>query len=308
MISTLLVLIEKIALMIALGYWLRKRNIITAQFQTDITSFMMKVALPANVLTAANNAFSKELSSNLLITALIGLLYYILAIFLSKAISRFLPLNARSKSLFVVLAVFANTAFIGFPLAQDLLGSEGLLYAIIFNMTWILFFFTLGSSMLSGGKMHLKSIITTPVSVASIIAIALYFTPFRFPVAIQETLSAIGGMVVPISMMLIGCSLVPIHFTEILKDRYAYFVSALRLVIYPLLVLFILKMIPAVPAKVALICSLSCCLPSGSLCVIFAQQYDCDPAYASRAVVQGMLLMIVTIPCFITIATSVLGL
>lgn len=59
MINILLNLMGKIALLVALGYILRRREIITAQFQKDITDFMMKVALPANVLTTANNVFSR---------------------------------------------------------------------------------------------------------------------------------------------------------------------------------------------------------------------------------------------------------
>ena len=66
----------------------------------------------------------------------------------------------------------------------------------------------------------------------------------------------------------------------------------------------ILRAIPEVPHLVALVCVLMTCLPSASLSVVFAQQYDCEPEYASRAVVQGMLLMIVTIPLFATLAVT----
>ena len=45
MITIPLNLMGKIILMVALGYFLRKRGIITEQFQADLTNFMMKVAL-----------------------------------------------------------------------------------------------------------------------------------------------------------------------------------------------------------------------------------------------------------------------
>ncbi len=308
MIPILLNLMGKIFLMVVLGYFLRRKNIITAQFQADLTSFMMKVALPANVLTTASNTFSPELSRNLLITAAVAAVYYVVALLLTRILSRFLPLNDQGKTMFIIMSVFANTAFIGFPLAQDLLGEEGLLYAVIFNMVWILFFFTLGVSMISGQKkVQLKSIFTVPVSVASIVAVLVYVSPFRFPGFVEETLSALGGMVVPISMIVIGCSLVEIHLVEILKDVCSYFVSALRLAIFPLLILLAVWLIPGIPPKVALVCCLSGCLPSASLCVVVSQQYHCEPEYTSRAVVQGMLLMLITIPLFITLAASLLS-
>ena len=119
-----------------------------------------------------------------------------------------------------------------------------------------------------------------------------------------DTLSTLGNMVVPLSMLLIGCSLVQVRLGQILLDPYSYFISALRLAVFPLIVLGALCLIPGVPNLVALTCCLAACLPSASLCVVFAQQYNCEPAYASRAVVQGMLLMIGTVPLFMSLAIA----
>ena len=305
MISILLNLVGKIALLMLLGYFLRKYNVITEQFQKDITAFMLKVALPANVLTTANNPFSRELSANLLLTAAIAVVYYSVSLLLTRSISRVLPLSQGGKVVFMTSCVFANTAFIGFPLATELLSSEGLLYAVIFNMVWIVFFYTIGISLLSGQKtIRLKTLFTMPVSVASICAVLIYISPFRFPGFVQDTLSTLGGMVAPISMIVVGCSLVRIRPIDILKDGYSYFVSVMRMVVLPVAVLLVLKLLPGIPNIVAVACCLACCLPSASMNVVFAQEYDCEPQYASRAVVQGTLLMVATVPLFITLVMS----
>ena len=305
MITILLNLVGKIALLMLLGYFLRKYNVITEQFQKDITAFMLKVALPANVLTTANNPFSRELSANLLLTAGIAVVYYGASLLLTRAISRLLPLSQGGKVVFMTSCVFANTAFIGFPLVTELLGSEGLLYAVVFNIVWIVFFYTLGISLFSGQKtIRLKTLVTMPVSVASICAVLIYISPFRFPGFVQDTLSTLGAMVAPISMIVVGCSLVHIRPIDILKDGYSYFVSVMRMAVLPAAVLLVLKLIPGVPGVVAVTCCLACCLPSASMNVVFAQEYDCEPQYASRAVVQGTLLMVVTVPLFMTLVMS----
>ena len=305
MITILLNLVGKITLLMLLGYFLRKYNVITEQFQKDITAFMLKVALPANVLTTANNPFSRELSANLLLTAGIAVVYYGASLLLTRAISRLLPLSQGGKVVFMTSCVFANTAFIGFPLVTELLGSEGLLYAVVFNIVWIVFFYTLGISLFSGQKtIRLKTLVTMPVSVASICAVLIYISPFRFPGFVQDTLSTLGAMVAPISMIVVGCSLVHIRPIDILKDGYSYFVSVMRMAVLPAAVLLVLKLIPGVPGVVAVTCCLACCLPSASMNVVFAQEYDCEPQYASRAVVQGTLLMVVTVPLFMTLVMS----
>lgn len=309
MLEILLNLMGKVALLVALGYVLTRRGLLTERFQKDLTAFMMQVALPANVLTTASNPFSAALSKNLLLTVAVALVYYIAALALTSLVGRALPLERRERAMFTLMAVFANTAFLGFPLISELLGQEGLLYAVVFNMVWLVFFFTIGISMVSMQRqIRIKSILSMPVTIASLAAVVLYVSPFRFPVFIQDTLSTLGSMVVPISMLLIGCSLVPIRPVEILKDPWSYAVNVLRLAVFPLAVLGILCLIPGVPHLVALVCAVMCCLPSASLSVVFAQQYDCAPAFASRAVVQGMVLMIVTIPLFITLAVTALPL
>ena len=143
-----------------------------------------------------------------------------------------------------------------------------------------------------------------PVSVASICAVLIYISPFRFPGFVQDTLSTLGAMVAPISMIVVGCSLVHIRPIDILKDGYSYFVSVMRMAVLPAAVLLVLKLIPGVPGVVAVTCCLACCLPSASMNVVFAQEYDCEPQYASRAVVQGTLLMVVTVPLFMTLVMS----
>lgn len=306
MLSILLNLMGKVILLVALGYLLRRTNVITAQFQKDITAFMLKVALPASVLTTSNNTFSRELSRNLLLIVALAAVYFSVSLLSMRLLGRILPLSDKGGVLFAMMVTFANTAFVGFPLAEELFGPEGMLYAVVFNIVWMLFFYTVGISMFSGEtKIHLKNIFSIPVSLASVIAICIYISPFRFPALIIDTLSSLGAMVAPISMLIIGCSLTQTNLLDILRDRYAYLASALRLVIVPAAVMLALYLLPGIPSLVALVCCLCSCLPIASMCVVYSQEYDCEPVYASRTVVQSMLLMILTVPLFMTLALRI---
>ena len=172
-----------------------------------------------------------------------------------------------------------------------------------------LFFFTIGASIITGqNMMGLKKLFKIPATVACLISIVIYFSPFRFPVFVQDTFSSVGGMMAPTAMILIGSSLAEIPVFSILKDRCAYLVSALRLIVYPFAILFILRAIPGVPPTVALHTSLMFSVPTGTMCQIYAYEYNCNPEFAARTLVQGTLLMIVTIPIFMTCAISLLGL
>lgn len=302
-------LIGKVFLLIVLGYCLRKWGIITPEFHDKLNSFLMSVCVPASLMASANSPFSREMSENLLVIALITVLCYLTSLGIGWICSRFLHRPNTSRRLFIGMVTFPNIAFVGFPLAVELLGSEGSLYNTIANIFYILFFFTIGVSLISGqNMMNIQKLLKVPATTACILSIIIYFSPFRFPTFVQDTFSSVGNMMAPIAMILVGSALAEIPVISILQDRCSYLVSALRLIIIPFLLLFILKNIPGISPTAALHTCLMFSVPTGTMCQIYAHEYDCDPDFAARTLVQGTLLMIVTIPLFMTCAISLLGL
>lgn len=299
-------ILGKVFLMVLFGYILKRLRIINDEFQSQLSNLLIKAILPVSILSSSCNKFSKELSHGLFITAIICLVYYVFSLIFTTFLSRHFKSDKETKKIFITMSVFANVGFIGFPIATELYGDNGMLYAVIYNMFFQIFFFTYGTNLLSNkGKLKIKDIFKTPVTISSFLAIIIYLSPFRFPSFIGESLSTVGGMMVPLSMIIIGCSLVDVKPSEILKDRYSYLVSLLRLILFPLII-FSLLFIFKIRGEVAIILTILTALPSGSLNAILAKQYNCNPKYATRTVVQSMVLMIVTLPIIIAIAVKYL--
>jgi len=110
-------------------------------------------------------------------------------------------------------------------------------------------------------------------------------------------------MSVPLSMMIMGASLAKVPLLDILKDKYSYLVSFIRLLAFPLLMLAAMKMVGAAPVT-ASVCILMTALPCGTMNVIFAEKYDCAPAFASKAVIQSMILMAGTLVLMIILTSQ----
>ena len=305
-VETILNLFIKIFLMIALGYLLKKIRIITPELQKGFTNLLLKAVLPINILASANTEFTKGASEKMLYMTAIGAGYYVGALILITVLSRTLPLKGKAKPVFVTMTVFANTAFVGFPLTMELYGQEGMIYAVIYNLFYQAFFFTYGVNLLSGSnRFEWKSIYTNIVTIASVISISIFLSPLRFPEPVVSALSSVGAMTVPVSMILIGCSLADIKLIEILKDGYSYLVSALRLLLLPLGMLFLLKLLKA-PPEISAAATVMTALPSGSLNALYAGQYGCEPEFATRTVVQTMVFMIATLPVVIFLIHRIL--
>jgi len=304
-LEIILSLIVKIAVMIALGYTLRKINVITESLQKGLTDILLKAILPLSILASANYAFNGALFHGMLIVAAAAAGFYVIGLigmtFFSKALS--LPENERK--IIVTMTVFANTGFVGFPIMTALFGQQGLLLAVVFNMFYNLFMYTYGINMLSGkAGFDLKSILLNPITIASVGSILIFVSPFRFPVILASPMEDIGAMSVPISMIIMGSSLAKIPLLDILKDKYSYMVSGIRLVAFPLLMLLVMRLL-SVSSLTATVCVLMAALPCGTMNVIFAEKYECAPEFASRTVIQSLLLMIITLPLMILLTNIV---
>ena len=298
-------LIVKIMVMMALGYLLRKLNIITDSIQKGLTEILLKAILPLSILSSANYAFSSELFHGMLVVSAAAAVFYCTGIAGMTFLSRALPLAQNERKIFVTMTVFANTGFVGFPIMTALFGQQGLLLAVIYNMFYNLFMYTYGINMLSGrGGIEIRSIITNPITIASVISILIFVSPFRFPGILYSPIADIGAMSVPVSMIIMGASLANIPFLDILKDKYSYLVSAIRLIIFPLLMLAVMRLLSVSPVT-ATVCVLMTALPCGTMNVIFAEKYDCAPEFASRTVVLSLVIMIITLPIFIFITNAV---
>ncbi|MCI8514006.1 MAG: AEC family transporter [Lachnospiraceae bacterium] len=303
--SVLISLMIKVALLIISGYILKKTGILTETVEQGISGMILKFILPCSVLASAGNGFGKGMASGLLIMGASALLYYLAAIGLTGLLGRIFKLGEEKRRIFITLTVFANTAFLGYPISQELYGNEGFVYAVVYNMFYQLFFFTYGIGLIRGSReKSLRSVLVTPANLALLAMICLAAFHITLPDVLQDTLSSVGNMMVPLSMLVIGCSLVGMRPIEMLKDRQCYLVSAFRLLVYPLLALFLLRLF-RVSEPIASLSVILAGLPSGSLNVIVAKQYHCEGDFAARSVVQTMVLGVVTIPFIIWLCTVI---
>lgn len=305
MITILLGLMLKVTLLVGLGYAVKKRGMITDELERGISNLVVNVFFPISVIASSNNDFSPDKVKNIVIIMVIAVIYYIMAILISTRLGRLLRFPEPDQHIFMTMSTFANTGFIGIPVVLELYGNEGMLYAVIYNMFYQLFFFTYGIAVLSGdGHFRLRNA-WNPCIQSALAACVLFLLQIRFPAPIQDTVETVGGMVVPLSMMIIGFGLTDIRFREILSDFRAYYVSLLRLLVFPLLIFLGCRGL-GVERELTVIAMIMSGVPSGSMNVIMAKQYGCDLDYATKAVIQSMIFGVVTIPLIVA-AGNILG-
>ena len=291
-----------------LGFILRKTGIIDARMQKGLSDMLLLAILPFSILASSNYEKTPEVTEGMQIVLVAAMAYYILSLILMRLTSRKLPFEEKEQRVFVTMTVFANTGFVGFPLMSALYGNAGLLMAVVFNLAYNLFMYTYGIHLLSGKTGSIRSILTNPVNIASVLAILIFVSPFRFPSYVSGPIDLIAAMTVPLSMIIIGSNLAAMPFTKVLTDPKSYLISFVRLILLPGLVLagmYLAFRSTSMTSETAAVAVLMCALPCGSMNVILSEKYDCAPEFAARATVQSMLLCMGSLPLFVFICSKI---
>ena len=82
-------------------------------------------------------------------------------------------------------------------------------------------------------------------------------------------------------------------------EGHLYLVSAVRLILIPLLSLLIMNVCFKGNADIATSLMIACCAPIGSNVAVYAQKLDLDYTYAVKLVCMSTILSIITMPLII---------
>ena len=289
----------KIFIIIAVGFLAGRKQLISEKISKSLSSILMEIILPFSILTSSQQIFSTDRLREMGISLLISAGYYIVSILICLFLADRLGFGDSRKRIFVTLAVFANVGFMGFSIMQEILGDVGTLYTVVHNSAYQIFFFSYGLYLLKGEeKLSIRGLFGSKIIWISLGSVVLYLLPFRFPAVLTGTFSSIGSMMMPMSMLIIGAQIGRMDLRRLLGDRYALLVDIMRMLIFPAIMFAVVKMLH-IEHDTAVTAFVLSALPSGSLNVVMAEEYQREPEFATVAVAQNMILMIITIPVVI---------
>lgn len=209
-------------------------------------------------------------------------------------------INNQTKGSLLIGSTFTNALFVPLPLALMFLGPTAVPFVIMFSLTQMILFVSLGSVMGAtfGGKEAgwqkiAKDALTFPPFLAAILSLILLGLNIGLPVDVAMILSYNSPLTTYLALVSVGLG-VGVRFS--LADvRTALNVVAIRQLIVPLLVLPIIlfSTLSQVPIRVLILESL---MPSAILTVVYASGFDLDVEIASTIVTVGHLLLLPLIP------------
>lgn len=300
-----------IIVIIILGYFLQVRGWFDDSFGGNLSKLIMNVAMPVSIFVSV----MKYLTLDKLISLSGGLIYtfgaFILGYVLAFAAVKIFKVRPGRRGTMINTFVNANTIFIGLPLNIALFGDKALPYFLVYYITntvstWTLGVYLMTTDSKSGqskeaAKFNWKKLFPAPLVG---FLVALVFLVLRLPVPdfATNTLTYIGNLVTPLSLLYIGIVLAKAGLNTIRFDTDTIVTLVGRFILAPALMYLLLKFATAgmetTEFKTFVVQSAA---PALAVLPILADQGDGDVEFSTNVVTLSTILFIIVVPIVVTL-------
>ena len=296
------------------GFILRKTKLADNGFAKALSILTLYVAQVALIIHGFLVEFNVTVLKGICLVFVFSFLAHIIFYLAAKCMFKNAPEQLKKVLRFGV--IFSNAGYMGIPVINDVFGSEYVIYATVYIVSFNVFAYSLGRLIYTGDKKYIsvKKIFINPAVIPIGIGLVIFLTGGGSWVQshlsdsgilgeglnlIYNILTVLKNMVAPASMMVIGAKLADINFKGVLKDRYLYPFILIRLFIFPAIMWAIMRVCLAlgiIDSTSMAIVLILCSTPAAALTSMFAELYDCDAVYAGKLVAITTVLSVASMP------------
>ena len=293
--------IIQLFIMIFMGFIIVKAKLLKAEDSKILSVTVLYLIIPCVIINAFQVDYTPQTVKGLLIALAGSVMTQVILLIVVSILGRVFHLNEVE----VASIYYSNSGNLIVPIVTFILGKEWVLYGCVFMSVQLVFIWTHCKKIISRESTYDWRKIVLNINMISIaIGIILFLTRIHLPAIINNTLSAVGSMIGPASMIVTGMLFAGMNFKQIFANKRVYFVSFFRLIIVPVIALFLIKCsqlstFSSNGNKLMMIVFLAIITPSASTVTQMCQVYGNDSQYASAINVVTTLLAIVTMPLMV---------
>jgi len=290
-------------LIMLVGFICQKIGLMNSTGNKMISALVVEVANPALILSAGINKTDTIEGKNLIYAVLLAIGVYAFLLIFANIVPRILKIEKSKVGTYKAMMVFSNIGFMGFPVISAVYGAQALLYASVFLIPFNILIYTWGIKVMtdSGEKKEREhhsiqwgKIFNIGV-IACIITIILYLTKLPVPKMIESTVNHFSALTAPLSMMVIGASMVDMKLKELFSNRKLLIFIAIKLLVVPIIGILLVKPF-GMQKELMGVCLIMLATPAASMTAMLSQQYDGDYELASQGVALSTILSVATMP------------
>lgn len=281
-------------LMMGIGIFQKRKEVITQQVKVGMTDIVLYVMLPCSIL----NSFRIEFESRLILDFLQVFAIAVIAQLVSQllAVHLYKKESPEVRSVLMYGTIVSSSGFFGLAVIGGIYGSAGLLYASFYLIPQRIAMWTSGVACFAQlkGRAAVRKVLLHPCMIAVYLGILMLAFAVKLPDFLCSTLSSLGACTIPTTMLLTGAILADTKPMLILNKKTLFF-SFVRLLLIPAIVFagcLLCRISPVITGLSVLMAG----MPAGTTTGLMAARYSGDERLASECIIVTTLLSIVMIP------------
>ncbi len=291
--------------MILVGFLCCKAKIFTekaAKLTTDLLFYIITVSV------IIHSFLSMKLTEDTVIHFIISLLCntatFVLPIILTIPI--FKKDRDENNPIFRYACIYSNCGYMAIPLAQAILGDEGVFYCSTGMIAFNILVFTHGVKLMTKEKYKfgVKKLILNPGMLGVLIGLPLFIAKVKLPEILAKPISDFAAMNTPMAMLMFGAYLANTDLKTMFSEKKVYPTAFIKLIAVPLVCVGIYRLC-GVTGTLLTACAITAASPSANNTIMFSAKYGRDTGVASKTVALVSFISIFTIPIMIALAQSI---
>lgn len=284
LITTVMQIVAPVCILAGIGFaWAKLGYEYRMEF---VTRLSMTLGVPCLIFTALMKtnidpaALTSVLLASVVAYALLTVIFWGLVIVLK--------LDRRT---FLAPLIFGNTGNLGLPLALFAFGEVGLGYAVVIFAVMVVWSFTFGIWLVSGGGSLLR-VIKEPAMAATLLGALFLWQGWTTPLWLTNSLDLIGQMAIPLMLITLGVAIARLGVRQLGR---AFWLSLARAALCLLVAVatgwaFGLQSVPLA------VLILQITTPVAVTSYLLAEKYGADADAVAGLVIVSTVMSIVTLP------------
>ena len=288
---------------VAAGFICDKAGIFTEKTARKTVDLLLYVIVPCTLVNSfIKIEMNEDTVKKFFISFAVATATHIIGILLN------IPFFRRNKNedspVYKFASIYGNVGFMALPLAQAILGPEGVFYCANGVVVYNIVNFTHGVFLMSKKKekVDLKMLIN-PGTVSLLIGLPIFLLKIKVPYILSQPVEMLSALNSPVAMLIFGTYLAHTDLKTMFTDKKIYEVALLKLIVLPLVCIGAYYLC-GVTGTLLTASIITASVPSANNTFMFASKYERNASLASKIVALVSFLSILTMPVMIAITQS----
>ena len=228
------------------GFACHKIGVYTEKASRMTTDLLFYIVAPAIIIRSfMNMEFNRDSLKGLLLALLGGVFFHTVGMIFAKVF--FNKGEKDTASIFKYASCYGNVGYMALPLAQAVLGDEGVFYCSVIMVPFNILSFSHGVSIMkkreANEKFNLKKLIINPGVIGVGIALPLFLLQVKLPEVIFQPVSYLADLNTPLAMVMFGTYLASADWKTLFSDKRIWGTVGLKIIAMPLITLIAVELL-----------------------------------------------------------------